>query len=329
MSAAAASARAGAGAAVGEDPVTVLYIAGLGRSGSTLLADMLGGVTGAVNVGELRNLWLRGPVEDVLCTCGLPFSQCPFWVAVGSHAFGGWAAVDAEELLRLKHRVDRHRHLPRILWSRLRGAPSADIGRYTEALERLYAAIAAISGASVIVDPTKDPPHAFLLWRSPKIDLRIVHLVRDSRAVAYSWTKRVRRPEVVGGDAYMHQESPPTLAWKWNDYNILFGLLRRSRVPSISMRYEDFVEDPAHHLARALSLVADRIETDRTPVSADGIFDRCGGHSLSGNPGRFQRGRVEVRRDDAWRHGLPRRQFIAVTAITLPLLLRNRYRLTR
>lgn len=311
------------------DTVTVLYIAGLGRSGSTLLADLLAQAAGVVNVGELRHLWLRGPVEDVLCTCGVPFSACPFWTAVGERAFGGWDEVDARELLELKDRVDRHRHLHRIVWSRLSGRPSDSIERYTAVLERLYEAIAHVSGCDVIVDPTKDPPHAFLLWRSALIDLRIVHLIRDSRAVAYSWSKRVRRPEVVDGDAFMDQASAGKIAWKWNDYNLLFEALRRMRVPSISIRYEAFVGAPAHHAARALSLVADRGVTGRPAVSQDRVFHRSSGHALSGNPGRFQRGPVEIRRDDAWRRQLPRRQFLAVSAITLPMLLRYGYRLSR
>lgn len=310
--------------------VTVLYIAGLGRSGSTLLADMLGQAPGVVNVGELRNIWARGPVEDVLCTCGRPFSECPFWVAVGERAFGGWGVVDGPGMVALKQRVDRHRYLHRILWSRGRGSATADITRYTDALERLYNAIAAVSGSGVIVDPTKDPPHAFLLWRSPQIDLRIVHLVRDSRAVAYSWTRRVRRPEVVEREAYMDQATPSVIGWKWNDYNILFELLRRSGIPSVSLRYEEFVDAPAVHVARALSLVADRGVTGPGPaISDEGEFDRCGGHSLSGNPGRFERGHVHIRRDDDWRRALPRGQFCAVTAITFPVLLWYRYSLGR
>ena len=134
----------------------------------------------------------------------------------------------------------------------------------------------------------------------------------------------MRRPEVMGRDAYMDQESPHVIGWKWNDYNVLFAVLR-TRVPSVSIRYEDLARDPAGGLARALWLVRDG-PVDRRPVRLDGnTFVRGGGHALSGNPGRFQRGRVEIRTDDAWRAALPRPQFWIVTAITLPLLLAYRY----
>jgi hypothetical protein len=46
--------------------VTVLYVAGTGRSGSTLLARVLGEADGFVAAGELRYVWQRGLVEDRL-----------------------------------------------------------------------------------------------------------------------------------------------------------------------------------------------------------------------------------------------------------------------
>ena len=58
---AAAGAAAERGAPAGSpDPVRVLYVAGAGRSGSTVLANLLGEVPGFVSVGEVRFLWERG-----------------------------------------------------------------------------------------------------------------------------------------------------------------------------------------------------------------------------------------------------------------------------
>ena len=61
---------------------TVLYIAGTGRSGSTVLAAILGEVEGVFAAGEVRYLWQRGLVEGRLCGCGVPVAECPLWSAV-------------------------------------------------------------------------------------------------------------------------------------------------------------------------------------------------------------------------------------------------------
>ena len=68
----------------------VIYIAGSGRSGSTMLERVLGEMPGFVNVGELIDLFRRTAPRGERCGCGLAFADCPFWIGVGERAFGGW-----------------------------------------------------------------------------------------------------------------------------------------------------------------------------------------------------------------------------------------------
>ena len=67
-----------------------------------------------------------------------------------------------------------------------------------------------------------------LRW-ADDIDLRVVHVVRDARGVAYSWTKTVTRPETDGADE-MTRYSPGRSALLWNAHNAAFGLLARRGV---------------------------------------------------------------------------------------------------
>jgi hypothetical protein len=83
------------------DPVLdVVNIVGYGRSGSTLLASLLGLVPGFVPVGELAAVWHAAQIDE-LRSCGSPFSHCPFWISVGETAFGGWDRIDVTELARI------------------------------------------------------------------------------------------------------------------------------------------------------------------------------------------------------------------------------------
>jgi hypothetical protein len=54
--------------------LTVLYIGGYGRSGSTVLDRVLGALPDAVSVGEIRSIWGAVLREDRLCACGQRFS---------------------------------------------------------------------------------------------------------------------------------------------------------------------------------------------------------------------------------------------------------------
>src|ERR1022692_3637443 len=70
-----------------------------------------------------------------------------------------------------------------------------DLDEYISYYARLYAAIIKVSGCELVVDSSKHPSLAHCLRWLPDVDLRVLHLVRDSRAVAYSWSRQVRRPD--------------------------------------------------------------------------------------------------------------------------------------
>jgi hypothetical protein len=295
----------------------VLFIGGLGRSGSTLLELLLTGVPGMVPVGEMRHLWTRGLRDDDRCACGARFSACPFWTAVGDHSFGGWANVDAERTVALARRVDRHRQL-------LSTGPawrerSNGLRRYGNMLEQLFAGILAVSGGEVVIDSSKDPPHGFVLRRTPGIDLRVVHLVRDSRGVADSWAKAVSRPDAVGGPAMMTRLAPWRTAMMWVDTNLLVEALGRGG-RSVRLRYEDVATRPDDAVRRVAALAG---------LVAPGEIDPQPGehHAIGGNPVRFHRGPLEVSLDDRWRATMATGDRRVVTALTAALLRRYGYRL--
>ena len=100
-----------------EGRVPVLYLAGLGRSGTTLIERTLAETPGVTGLGEVMHLWERGLGRNELCGCGVPFASCPFWREVGARAFGGWERVDAERMTWLKGQVDRASRVPAIATS--------------------------------------------------------------------------------------------------------------------------------------------------------------------------------------------------------------------
>jgi hypothetical protein len=160
----------------------VLFVGGYSRSGSTLLDCMLGQLPGVFSTGELAYIWTHGLEQNRLCGCGSRFLECPFWSRVGDLAFGGWDSVDASRMIEFERAVNRHRFMPFLLVPRLKRGFHADLRRYTDVLGRLFGAIQEVSGARLIVDSTIDPAYGFVLRRVEGLDLRLVHMVRDSSA---------------------------------------------------------------------------------------------------------------------------------------------------
>jgi hypothetical protein len=275
------------------------------RSGSTLLNLMLGQLPDFVDVGELYYVWSSGVIRDELCACGQPFSQCAFWSQVGKHAYGGWGEVDAQRVLRLQRQVDTTGRLIRASVLRSRSYDET-VAEYLEIIEPLYAAVAATSGAGVVVDSTKRPSTAYLLARSTRIDLRVVHLVRDPRGVVNAWSRQIPIPDGTGPRPYMKKRSMRQILRRWITVNGMVGRLARSGVPTVRIRYEDLVRDPGLWLRRTAELSAVDLTSDVLSFLADGAGVRSVSHAATGGRVRMSTEPLRLNLDERWRHELPR-----------------------
>jgi sulfotransferase family protein len=301
---------------------TLVYVGGYGRSGSTLIGRVLGEPANAICIGETRYLLSRGLLQDVECGCGSAFSACRFWAEIGDAAFGGWDRAEAGRLLEIDRAVASLRTLPLHWAPSLRPQFSRAVGEYAAWLTRLYAAMRLVSGADVVIDTSKEPQFASILTRIDGLDLRFVHLVRDSRAVAYSWLRKKRMPSPIGEEAFMPRFPAADTAPKWVIWNLAFHALSR-RYPYARVNYEDFVGSPRAALTR-IGGVTGAPEPPESAVAATKVS--LGDHHIfSGNPMRAQSGWIELRCDDEWQFRQPARQFVGVTAATWPLLRRYGY----
>ena len=304
----------------------VVFIGGWGRSGSTLLDLLLGQAPGVFSAGEVREIWQSGLVENRLCGCERAFRDCPFWQEVGVEAFGGWDRIPLHELLRLRYSLDRPWSFPALPAGRVVDGIGARVEEYTGTLERLYLAIAKVSGAEVIVDSSNLPSHALLLRTIPSIDLRVVHLVRDSRGVAFSWRKEVEKRRADGSSGRLPRYGPGPSSLRWMLYNGMTHALRPLKVPYVFLRYEDLLRAPRDEVKQAL-LHAGLSEEDAEPRFIEGrTVHLMPNHTVEGNPMRFVSGDLELRPDQDWHRRMPPRDRRLVTTLTLPLLLAYRYR---
>jgi len=302
--------------------VPVLYVGGLGRSGSTLLERAIAQVDGVACVGEVVHLWERGLRDNELCGCGTPFLHCDFWSRVGASAFGGWDTLDVDEILALKASVDRTRFAHRLLSDEITGDFGSRVRRYGDVLTRLYSAVLEVSGASIVVDASKHASTALVLRATPAIDLRVLHVVRDSPAVAYSWTKKIPRPE-AGPDEYMATWSPTQTAMHWTSENALLDRLTRAGTPTQLVRYEDFAADPRATLSELLAFLGRADDTSALSFVDGHSMHLDPSHTVAGNPMRFTSGRVDVVPDTAWAAKFPKSQQRLVAGLTGPI--RRRY----
>lgn len=308
---------------------TVLFIGGLGRSGTTLIEKLLNELPQTQAVGETVHLWERGVRDQERCGCGEPFISCPHWSAVGEKAFGSWANVDLDRVIDLRWKQDRSRMLPQIFRALRSGTTSDEQKEYLDYLRPVLLASATVAGpppdggTKIILDSSKHLSTAAMLALDPALDVRVLHVLRDPRGVAHSWTKVIDRPEADGES--MPTYRPSRTAMRWVTDNLGFEALAKLGVPTHRLRYEDFLSDPQGSMTAVANFAG---------IAGDDLFPMVDGmtinlqnpmHSVAGNPLRFDGDKITLKLDDAWKTEFEPSAKATVTRITRPVLRRFGY----
>jgi len=170
--------------------IKVVAISGSGRSGSTLLSLLLSQDTRVFNLGQLRHLW-RAFETNAACSCSQNLQSCLVYgrVVAPSHSAAGRPRIaDMHGLAKafLKDAARQSDWTDQAVRAGLRQRHQA----FLEAMLDVLTRIADVTGASTFVDTSKAPEVAMALGLLPDVDLYLLNLVRDPRAVACSWHKR-------------------------------------------------------------------------------------------------------------------------------------------
>ena len=298
----------------------VLFIAGHSRIGSTILERILNEGQRFCAIGELKYIWTAGILANHLCGCGSPFRECAFWCDVLEEAFGTPSKVPWQDIARLSTSVGRSRNLPLLLGKACPSSLKARVREYSGVLRRLYSAIFTVSSKQVIVDSSKYAQHAIFLNTIPWINLYVLHMVRDSRAVAYSWKRYRPKPEIPGQTSYMNRQSSVRTSVEWLYFNTAAEHLAKSSFSYKLLRYEDFSKAPGREICRMMEWLEEappspRYEGSRFRLAAVN-------HGIAGNPVRFSNANITIKTDTEWVAAMSAWDRLTVTALTWPLLAR-------
>jgi hypothetical protein len=267
----------------GAAPARPILIGGCSRSGTTLLGSMLG--------------------AHPACLC-VPESQ--FKTEVLPYLSGPVSEVAAQELWDAIRASRRYR-----IWDLALGAnalPGGGAGlSYAELLEwivREYGRSAGKEGWRTWVDHTPDNAEfaAHLFAHFP--DAKLVHLVRDGRAVTASVLPLDWGPNTTIKSVH------------WWIEKLAFGLAAEARWPErvTRVRYEDLLRDPEAELRRICAFAG--IAYDPAVLEATGFrvpAYTAGQHQLVGS-------RIDSGRAEAWRQKLRPRQIEGFEAVARDVL---------
>jgi hypothetical protein len=289
------------------DKTKVIYIAGSGRNGSTLLARLLGQMDGFLSIGEAtRYLFDEKMVsKDIPCGCGQLVSDCEFWKDIISNV-----NIPDEVRSFATTRV-RMRYIPTFLLQIKHRSFKANLQQLITIQTAFFKAIKRKSNCDVIVDASKNPATAFLLSMIPSIDLYVIHLVRDVRGFVSSWST---------SKEYLRAFPIHTTMFWWISYNIYSEFLRFYSSKYILLRYEDFVRNPGKTLMDLAEWIGEDIKDISFINNSQAKIDVQ--HLLGSNPDKLSNEPVYIR-NQRWH--LPVIKKLIVSMVTFPFLVKYGY----
>jgi hypothetical protein len=288
----------------------VVYIMGHGYSGSTLLTFLLGTHPRIATIGELGiapHAKDQLTPEDYLCSCQAPIRECGFWhrvreeMARRGHDFDIWNADlefrapgggVADVLLRA---VQRGPLLEAARDVGLRVVPKArhEMDRVLSRIESLIESVLKIKGSSTFLDSSKRPERAVFMRRIPSLDMRVIHLVRDGRAVSWSNIKNLGL-------------NPEEAARSWVADNVGAEHARRYFPADrwMTLRYEDLCANPDETLYQIHKFAG-------LPLTNGFHFFRNADHHIIGNRMRLS-ATSEIKLDESWKQALKPEQMAVI-----------------
>lgn len=221
----------------------VIYIMGAGRSGSSILGEAIGMLPRTLHLGEILGIfdYCLDKNEKIVCSCGNFYEKCPFWNKLMVKTFGDeWKSVIIP--FRVLGKLPTTK---KILFEKIfHGSVFSEINTMSRINFLLKNALS-ITNSEIIVDSSKSIPYAILMKNSPLFNIFLIHLVRDPRAVLYSW---LHRPiQIYDEDQNKSILRTRTLiegAFEWIYSDIGAHILRLFGYPFIEVLYEDFIKNP-------------------------------------------------------------------------------------
>jgi hypothetical protein len=272
----------------GMDRPLVIYIMGDGRSGSTVLATLLGNHPEVATVGEITK-WpqLEGQPRRDDDKEGL----AEFWGDVLIAYQKQHTDTPYPRLVDVQNLFENYDRLPSVL---LGLTPRWAREIYQNHAIKLIRAINQVTGKSAVVDSSKRMGRAYMLMRNPYLNVKVIHLVRDPRGAL--WSQKKRDVEERGKGAFQ------TL-WHYWVKNFFCHLVNwfspNTRI--LRVRYEDVSTQSQEVLNKLEDFLGLTLEPLRELLAADRplVVD----HLLDGNRVRRKQ-EMRLRIDDAWRTGL-------------------------
>lgn len=278
----------------------LLYIGGHGRSGTTIVERIFARGIGAFSAGEVHRFWEYGISKKWKCACNEELTDCPFWGEVLGNVTRRMG-IELKDIVYAWRKVARPKSIPFIFLPSIRTSCfSKSLDLYTSFLSVFYNEVSSVSGRKRIVDSSGSAIHGCILSRVEGVDVSMVHLVRDPRAVANS-NKRVKNNPASSGNNKMSRKGVVRTSISWRVVNRILDFLREKQFENCTIaRYEDLFLNPSVEFSSLADKIGLEFENKKVFKNfSTVVFEED--HMGQGNPIRYKNGEIDLYVDDKWK----------------------------
>ena len=290
--------------------INLIYIASIGRSGSTLLESMLGAHSQIQTMGELH-IWpheIEGGIRP--CSCGQYVEACPFWAEVQRRVDPLKQKGPGVSFFREQHHAGKTLRLKRLKGFKKdhlsRAAEQAEIEAFGQNNEAIFQHFLEVmneqegQSPTWIVDASKDPYRLLWLIKSGLFNVKVVHMVKNPNAFIYSVTKHlINEPSGFNLHKRLYFTARQSVAWIIQ--NALFSKIASNHLAPadyLLLTYEAFATEPYVSFEKVCQMIG--CEYEKQAVDS---FRQGSVHTIAGNPMRYENRGIVL--DEKWKSRLP------------------------
>lgn len=278
---------------------------GAGRSGTTLLATLLGGSKHILTLGEMHQ-FLDHILLHEQCSCQKQIDECEFWKEIYQELLSKYSKDELKSIKEHLERTESHSRIPHSLFFHDK--------KYGDFQRELLSLIEKRHLSHSYLDSSKYISKMLQLKKTSGISLKSIYVVRDVRGVISSFKKNVQTPK-----------KPLSTIVYYLLINF-FGTLvywRYGKKQVLKLRYEDLVENPSSTMTVLEQFLVIDLEDVKEKIEAEDYFNMP--HFIGGNRMTSNR-KIRLKSDLKWKSSLSRAKQIFYYFAAAPTMILNKYR---
>jgi hypothetical protein len=279
--------------------IPLLYLLGAGRSGTTLIATVLGNQPKIQAVGEMHQ-FQEHLLNNKNCSCGELLEDCVFWEPILNY-------LDLNLIdLQRNSQKEKHSNILKLMLTR-----RAD-KEYIALQEDIYRGILNSNSESWILDSSKYISRYLLLSKSKLFNIKGLYVVRDVRGVINSFKKQVQTPK-----------RPLSTILYYVLINSFGQLVCWTDKRVIKIKYEDFIKQPDKMVGKILTHITQTDDSRKKPVVPSEFHVP---HIIGGNRLKAKSS-IVIKPDLEWKNKIPRVVQIVYYFLVFPIMVINKYKI--